>query len=127
MIKVKQILINLLNNANKFTEAGTLSLDVDKSIEKDRTWFILTVTDTGIGIAEDKIKSIFTPFEQADSSLTRIREGTGLGLTITQRFCYLLKGSIDVKSELGKGTTVAVKIPNATQPKTFPPNKPCFS
>lgn len=111
-VKLKQVLINLLSNANKFTHGGTITFTTEKYIDRQTTWIRFTIADTGIGIPDEKLEAVFKPFEQVDSSLTRNHEGTGLGLAISQRFCQLLGGSISISSELGKGTTCIVKIPS---------------
>ena len=111
-VKLKQILINLLSNANKFTQGGTITFTSEKFERMKAPWFRFIISDTGIGIPQDKLDSIFKPFEQVDSSLTRNHEGTGLGLAISQRFCHLLGGSINISSTLGEGTHCVVEIPS---------------
>lgn len=106
-VKLKQCLLNLASNAAKFTEKGTITLKVYREGEKVN--FI--VADTGIGIAEDKIASLFDEFTQADETTTREHGGTGLGLAITQKFCALLQGEVFVESTLGKGTTFRIELP----------------
>jgi len=98
--RINQILINLLTNANKFTQNGILKLVVEKEEVDDRQWIYFKVNDTGIGIPENLHEAIFEPFNQADNSYTRIFGGTGLGLTITKAYCNLLQGNITVESEL---------------------------
>ncbi len=107
LTKLRQLLFNLLSNASKFTEKGTVTLDVVR--ESDRIQFV--VSDTGIGMNEAQLKKLFQPFTQADASTTRKYGGTGLGLTISRRFCEMLGGSIDVKSELGQGSQFIVNLP----------------
>lgn len=111
-VKLKQVLINLMSNANKFTNAGTITLSIDKFDRDENQWHRFTITDTGIGIPQEKLETIYRPFEQIDSSSTRHHEGTGLGLAISQRLCQLMGGSITITSEYGKGTTCIVTIPN---------------
>jgi PAS domain S-box-containing protein len=104
-MRLRQILINFLGNAIKFTQAGQVVLDVDWNTESRRTTELrFSVSDTGIGIAPEKIDSIFTNFTQADSSTTRKYGGTGLGLAIAQRLVSLMNGRIWVDSEVGKGS-----------------------
>lgn len=110
--KLRQILINLLSNANKFTSNGKVTLTTDACNEDDATWYHFTVTDSGIGIPGEQLQTVFKPFEQVDSSLTRNYEGTGLGLSISQRFCQLLGGDITITSKPGEGTTCVVRIPS---------------
>jgi CheY-like chemotaxis protein/nitrogen-specific signal transduction histidine kinase len=108
--RLKQILINLLMNAVKFTpEDGKLSLQVCTNEEKDRILF--SVTDTGIGIAGEDLKKLFTPFTQLDSSLSRQNAGTGLGLALVQKLTELHCGSVEVESEVGQGSRFTVILP----------------
>ena len=101
--RLKQILINLLSNACKFTDRGEIFLKVGQSTNtKDRIFF--TVRDTGIGISEDQHERLFSDFVQADISTTRQYGGSGLGLAISQRLCELLGGRISLQSTLGKGS-----------------------
>jgi signal transduction histidine kinase len=109
--KLSHALLNLLSNAAKFTSNGEVKLNVNYSTSKEGDWLLFTVSDNGIGIAEDKLNQIFKSFTQADNSSTRHYDGTGLGLTITQRFCQLLGGELSVHSELGKGSGFTIKIP----------------
>ncbi|HEY8831239.1 MAG TPA: response regulator [Gemmatimonadaceae bacterium] len=110
--RLRQILINLIGNAVKFTETGEVVVRVDcKRIEGERVLVTLAVTDTGIGIATEKQATIFEPFTQADASTTRRFGGTGLGLTISARLAELMGGSIRIESELGSGTTIYVSLP----------------
>jgi len=111
MNRVRQTLINLLSNANKFTENGDITLEVSRIKKEDTPWIIFKITDTGIGIPQDKLRSIFSEFTQADSSTSRKYGGTGLGLAISQRFCRMMGGSISVKSEMNKGSTFTVQLP----------------
>jgi signal transduction histidine kinase len=113
--KLKEILVNLINNAIKFTPSGsvTVSLKVTDDLQQ-REWVELKVADTGIGIAEEHLEKIFEKFYQVDSSKTRAYGGTGLGLYIVKHFAEFLGGKIHVASELGKGSTFTVRIPYAT-------------
>jgi len=112
-LKLKQILLNLLSNAAKFTKDGRISLDVTTHSKDGRQWVVFTVSDTGIGIAADKIRTIFEEFSQADPEINKNYGGTGLGLTISKRFCELMGGSIQVESVLKKGSTFKVWVPAA--------------
>lgn len=100
-VRLNQVLINLAGNAIKFTEKGSVAIDLKK--EGDRIRF--SIIDTGIGIPKDKIKTVFENFGQANTSDTRKYGGTGLGLSISQQLVNLMGGSIDIESEVGKGTT----------------------
>jgi signal transduction histidine kinase len=104
---VRQILLNLLANAIKFTEAGVVSLDVTKS----DGGVSLRVHDTGIGIEARYCDRIFEPFFQVEAGITRRAGGTGLGLTVTRELVELLGGTIGVKSEPGAGSTFDVALP----------------
>jgi signal transduction histidine kinase/DNA-binding NarL/FixJ family response regulator len=109
--KVRQILFNLLSNACKFTDHGTISVDVDQSTEQGQDWLRFRVTDTGIGISAKQKENLFQEFVQADTSIARKYGGTGLGLAITHRFVQLMKGRIGVESEPGEGSTFTVHVP----------------
>jgi len=104
--RLRQVLINLLGNAVKFTRKGDVSLDVKIETEDDSSVLLhFIVSDTGIGIPSDKLETIFESFQQADGSITREYEGSGLGLTISKELVELMGGGIWVESVLGKGST----------------------
>lgn len=107
-IRIRQILINLLSNAAKFTTKGQIELAIDESSNNE---VHIAVRDTGIGIAKENYNKLFAAFEQVDSSTTRVAGGTGLGLPITKWLISMHGGSIEVESELNKGTTFHVKLP----------------
>ncbi|WP_144409061.1 MHYT domain-containing protein [Photobacterium halotolerans] len=107
-LRVQQIILNLLSNAVKFTERGYVRLDISSSRTKGIT---ILVEDTGIGIAPDRLDSIFAPFSQADSTMSRRFGGTGLGTTIAKQLVELMDGKITVYSQLGKGSTFRVDLP----------------
>ncbi|PSB24986.1 response regulator [Stenomitos frigidus] len=109
--KLRQSLFNLLSNASKFTENGTVTLTVERP-EPD--WVTFSVSDTGIGMSSEQQAKLFQAFTQADISTTRKYGGTGLGLVITQQFCKLLGGEIQVESEAGEGTTFKMRLPAET-------------
>jgi signal transduction histidine kinase/DNA-binding NarL/FixJ family response regulator len=109
--KVRQILFNLLSNACKFTDHGTIGLDVDRKLENGQDWIRFQVTDTGIGIAPKQRENLFKEFAQADTSIARKYGGTGLGLAISYKFVQLMKGRIGVESELGRGATFTAELP----------------
>jgi signal transduction histidine kinase len=109
--KFYQSLLNLLSNACKFTENGTITLSVRAKREAERDWICWHVQDTGIGIAEEGMKKLFQAFSQIDSSATRRHGGTGLGLAISQRLCRLMGGFITVESIHGSGTTFTIHMP----------------
>jgi signal transduction histidine kinase len=110
-MRVRQILINLLGNACKFTENGEITLKVEHQHSKGNTLMMFTVSDTGTGISEDLIDRLFDPFTQGDDSTTKNHSGTGLGLSICYRLCILLGGEITVRSTEGQGTTFVVMLP----------------
>jgi len=107
-IRLRQILVNLLSNAIKFTEVGSVQVEV-REISLDR--LLLTVKDTGIGIASENLEHIFEEFRQVDQSLTKKYPGTGLGLAITKSLVQLMQGRITVESQLNQGTTFHVELP----------------
>ncbi|HLP80535.1 MAG TPA: HAMP domain-containing sensor histidine kinase [Nitrosomonas sp.] len=109
-LRVGQILVNLLENAVKYTNTGSVSLTVDFHAGKSRK-LIFTVTDTGVGIPKNKLQAIFKPFVQGQSYDTRNYGGVGLGLSIVQELVNLMKGKIVVNSTVGVGSTFAVTIP----------------
>ena len=123
--KLRQILLNLLNNASKFTDEGVITLTVrresgsegldqapgDDSSSSTSGWVTFTVTDTGIGMSPEKLENLFKPFTQADGSTTRKYGGTGLGLAISRRFCQMLGGDITVQSEVDKGSAFVIRLP----------------
>ena len=109
--RVRQALLNLASNANKFTECGKVVFDVNRTLENGTDWITVMVTDSGIGMTPEQISRLFQDFVQADASTTRKYGGTGLGLAITKRFCQLMGGDVTVKSELGKGSTFTIRLP----------------
>jgi signal transduction histidine kinase len=121
--RVRQVLLNLLSNATKFSEAGaTVSVEVGRTRQPDSTaklyggieeWVYFRVSDTGIGIAPDQLGAIFTPFFQAEGGHTRRREGSGLGLSIARRLARLMNGDLTVESSLGRGSTFTLWLPGA--------------
>ena len=126
LTKVRQVLFNLLSNACKFAEKGTITLRVLKSEERRAkgegqgvSLLHFSVTDTGIGMTAEQLGRLFEAFSQADASTTRQYGGTGLGLAISRRFCRLMGGDLTVTSEPGRGSTFTV-----TLPVQVPENKP---
>ncbi len=109
--RLRQILLNLLGNALKFTAAGQIQLRVSTRRCESGDILCFEVVDTGIGLSADQLARLFRPFTQADESTTRKFGGTGLGLTISQQLAHLLGGTIEVKSEVGAGSTFAMCIP----------------
>ncbi|MFS0728021.1 hybrid sensor histidine kinase/response regulator [Paenibacillus sp. 1P07SE] len=109
--KLRQILINLLTNASKFTQDGQIRFEVAAESRQGVPGYSFIVSDTGIGISLEQQQQLFQPFVQADNSTTRKYGGTGLGLSISQRFCEIMDGRIDVTSELGNGSTFTCWLP----------------
>ena len=107
--KVRQVLMNLLSNACKFTESGLLALSAREEFETG--WVTVDVRDTGIGINPEHMERLFKPFAQAEASTTRKYGGTGLGLSISRKFCELLGGELTVRSVPGQGSTFTMRIP----------------
>lgn len=119
MTRVRQVLLNVLSNACKFTKTGLISVQVSRQTISpqrspnlsSRECFQILITDTGIGISPENIQKLFQPFNQVDSSTTRQYGGTGLGLAISHRLCQMMGGSITVSSELGKGSQFMISLP----------------
>jgi adenylate cyclase len=107
--KVKQCLLNLLSNANKFTSKGRLTLRVTR---EDDSWVCLRVSDTGVGMTKEQLGRLFEAFSQADASTTKRFGGTGLGLAITKHFCAMLGGQVTVESTPGTGSTFTIRLPD---------------
>jgi signal transduction histidine kinase len=116
LTRVRQILYNLLSNACKFTENGTINLVVTRQTQpgNGQEWVYFTISDTGIGMSQEQVGKLFQQFTQADPSTTRKYGGTGLGLAISQRFCHLMGGNITVQSELGRGSVFTIALPVIT-------------
>ena len=109
--RLNQILLNILSNAIKFTDKGSVKLNVREGLSSStKTKLIFEISDTGIGIAQDKLSVIFDNFKQASEDTTRLYGGTGLGLTIAKQLVELMGGNIAVRSEVGKGSVFTVNI-----------------
>lgn len=112
-VRIKQIMLNLLSNAAKYTEEGRIHLVVETwpvEGEESRTDLKICVTDTGIGISEKQLDDLFTKFKQADSSRNRSKGGSGLGLAISRRLAELMQGMLQAKSEVGKGSEFVLTV-----------------
>ncbi len=116
--KLRQCLLNLLDNACKFTNSGEVKLVVKIETRNQNEWVQFIVSDTGIGISDDQTRNLFSEFTQADSSPTKSYEGTGLGLALSQRFCELMGGHITFTSKLGIGSIFCISIPKNVTQKT---------
>lgn len=112
--KLRQVVLNLLSNAAKFTRNGTVSLVVRRKTIGDSDWVEIQVIDTGIGIAKDDIPKLFQHYSQATAETSAKYGGTGLGLAISQKLCAMMGASITVTSELGRGSCFTVRIPADT-------------
>ncbi len=110
-MRLRQALLNLMSNANKFTDRGTVTIDAHHGQENGRDWITLAVTDTGIGMTPEQMGKLFQEFSQASSSTASKYGGTGLGLVISRRFCQMMGGDITVESEPGRGSTFTIRLP----------------
>jgi signal transduction histidine kinase len=113
--RLRQSLLNLASNANKFTEKGTLSIAAHQGKENGCDWITLAVTDTGIGMTPEQMGKLFQEFAQASSSTASKYGGTGLGLVISRRFCQMMGGDITVDSDPGRGSTFTIRVPRIVE------------
>ncbi|MFV1987122.1 MAG: GAF domain-containing protein [Gemmatimonadota bacterium] len=111
LTKVRQMLLNLLSNASKFTEDGTVTLEIARSGDPGSETIEFAVADTGIGMSKEQLDRVFEAFTQAEASTTSKYGGTGLGLAITRKFCRMMGGDVAVESELGVGSTFRLVLP----------------
>ena len=107
-IRIRQVMLNIINNAIKYTKEGVIMIDV--SFDKESSSLIVEVNDTGIGIKKDDLEKLFKSFQRLEESKNRKIEGTGLGLNITKQLVEMMDGSIEVKSEYGKGSSFLIKV-----------------
>ena len=114
LTRVRQVLLNLLSNAAKFTEGGRISLEVDRMAMNEEAWMRFRVRDTGIGMTPEQLARLFKAFTQADVSTTRKYGGTGLGLVISRQLCQMMGGEVTVDSAPGTGSTFTVLLPTNT-------------
>src|SRR6516165_8877904 len=110
-MRLRQALLNLMSNANKFTERGTITVHARQVQENGRDWITIAVADTGIGMTPEQMCRLFQEFSQASSTTASKYGGTGLGLVISRRFCQMMGGDITVASELGRGSTFTIRLP----------------
>lgn len=123
--RVKQCLLNLLSNAAKFTEKGTITFHIERQVRGERDWLVFRVRDTGIGIKPQQIRKLFQSFSQADSTTSRKYGGAGLGLAISLKLSQMMGGTIFVDSEPGQGSTFTLMIPaQVAPPQTVAPPPP---
>ena len=119
--RIRQILVNLIGNALKFTEHGTISIEPHcQSLDHDLVWFTCTVRDSGIGISAERLELMFDAFQQADSSISRRYGGTGLGLPIARTLAERMGGTLRAQSEEGRGSVFTLEIPLALDPHSVP-------
>ncbi|CAN5875924.1 hypothetical protein BH20GEM1_BH20GEM1_04600 [soil metagenome] len=112
--RIRQVLLNLLSNACKFTQGGTVRLAVAREVDGDGDWLRFVVSDDGIGMSPDQLERLFQAFTQASASTSSRFGGTGLGLAISRQFCRMMGGDIAVASEAGSGSTFTVRLPAVT-------------
>ena len=115
-IRVRQALLNLASNANKFTERGTVTIAAQPQRNDGRDWITIAVADTGIGMTGEQMGKLFQEFSQASSATASKYGGTGLGLVISRRFCQMMGGDITVESEPGRGSTFTIRLPANRKP-----------
>jgi signal transduction histidine kinase len=110
-MRLRQALLNLVSNANKFTERGSIAIEARQGQEDGRECVIIAVADTGIGMTPEQMGKLFQQFSQASSGTAAKYGGTGLGLAISKRFCQMMGGDITVESEPGRGSTFTIRLP----------------
>jgi adenylate cyclase len=123
-MRLRQIILNLLSNACKFTKAGDVKLQVTTAVREGRQFVEIAVIDTGIGMTAEQMSRLFEEFSQVDASTARQYGGTGLGLAITRRLCQMMGGDVTVASEPGKGSTFTVRLPFAAGRLAYEPATP---
>jgi signal transduction histidine kinase len=114
-MRLRQALLNLMSNANKFTDRGAIKIDAHQGQENGRDWITIAVTDTGIGMTQEQIGKLFQEFSQTSSTTASKYGGTGLGLVISRRFCQMMGGDITVESEPARGSTFTIRVPRIVE------------
>jgi signal transduction histidine kinase len=114
-MRLRQALLNLMSNANKFTDQGTITINAHQGQENGRDWITLAVADTGIGMTPEQTSKLFHEFSQASSATASKYGGTGLGLAISRRFCQMMGGDITVESEPGRGSSFTIRLPRIVE------------
>jgi signal transduction histidine kinase len=115
-LRFRQSVLNLISNACKFTDHGTIELAVEEEQIDGEGWLLWKVSDTGPGMSPEGIKKLFKPFSQLDGSATRKHGGTGLGLAISQQLCQAMGGRITVQSSPNRGSTFTIYMPTHVEP-----------
>jgi len=123
LTKLRQSLLNLLSNSSKFTQNGTIRLEIERRRERSADRMIFRVADTGIGIEPENVERLFEPFEQADASTSRRFGGTGLGLALSRRFCRLMGGDLTATSTPGEGSVFTIELPVNVAPLEADPKR----
>ncbi len=119
--RIRQILVNLIGNALKFTEHGTVTVEPHwQTLDHELVWFTCTVRDSGIGISAERLELMFDAFQQADSSISRRYGGTGLGLPIARTLAERMGGTLRAQSEEGRGSVFTLEIPLAIDQQSLP-------
>jgi len=121
--KIRQVILNLLSNAAKFTSDGLVRMTAEHSQQGSTAWLTLKVSDSGIGMTAEQLERVFDPFSQADASTTREYGGTGLGLSISRKFCEMMGGTLSAKSEKGSGSTFTMRIPTGARQEALDQDK----
>jgi PAS domain S-box-containing protein len=123
-LRLTQVLQNIISNAIKFTDQGSIKINIETQPLDDNTFtFIATITDTGLGIPSSRQQDIFSAFTQLDMGISKRQKGSGLGLAICQKLCQLMSGDIKVESQPGKGSVFTINIPMQFENKISQPNK----
>jgi CheY-like chemotaxis protein/two-component sensor histidine kinase len=127
LTKVRQALFNLLSNACKFTDRGTISLVVTQEANDGQDWVVFSVSDTGIGMTPEQLTRLFEAFSQADAATTRKYGGTGLGLALSRRLCRMMGGDVTVESEADRGSTFTIRLPASVAEAVEEPAAPAMA
>ena len=119
-MRLRQALLNLMSNANKFTERGSIAINARQGQEDGRDCVTIAVADSGIGMTPEQMSKLFQEFSQASSGTAAKYGGTGLGLAISRRFCQMMGGDITVESEVGRGSIFTIRVPRIVEVEKAP-------